>query len=85
MLLASTLKPAGYFLQRLKMEFSKPATTFDEQIALLKKRGMQIDDPDQARYYLGPINYYRLRAYWLPFESDRVAHRFLPVRDSRMR
>lgn len=58
------------------MEFDKPATTLDEQIALLRERGMRIDDADRARHCLRHINYYRLTAYWLPFEADHGTHRF---------
>ncbi|WP_435102645.1 Abi family protein [Arhodomonas sp. AD133] len=60
------------------MEFGKPATTIDQQIQILRDRGMRIDDPDRARHYLQHINYYRLTAYWLPFEADHDTHRFHP-------
>lgn len=50
------------------MKFTKPATSIDDQIALLRHRGMVIDDAARARHYLQHISYYRLRAYWLPFE-----------------
>lgn len=50
------------------MKFIKPPISIDEQIILLKKRGMLIHDDDQAVHYLKHISYYRLRAYWLPFE-----------------
>jgi abortive infection bacteriophage resistance protein len=50
------------------MKFSKPATSIDDQIRLLRRRGMIVDDDDRARHYLKHISYYRLRAYWLPFE-----------------
>jgi len=50
------------------MKFTKPATSIDDQIALLRRRGMVIDDEARARHYLKHISYYRLRAYWLPFE-----------------
>ena len=58
------------------MEFGKPATTLDGQITLLRERGMRIDDAEHARHYLRHINYYRLTAYWLPFEADHGTHRF---------
>ncbi|MCF6362403.1 MAG: Abi family protein [Gammaproteobacteria bacterium] len=58
------------------MKFSKPATTFDQQIDLLIERGMQIPTRERARHYLSHLNYYRLGAYWLPFEADHTAHRF---------
>jgi abortive infection bacteriophage resistance protein len=48
----------------------KPATTLDEQIERLRRRGMQVDDVARARHYLGHLNYYRLRGYWMCFESQ---------------
>lgn len=60
------------------MEFSKPATTIDEQIQILRDRGMDVHDLARARHYLSHINYYRLTAYWLPFEADHATHQFLP-------
>jgi abortive infection bacteriophage resistance protein len=48
--------------------FSKPALTLDQQIDLLRARGMLISDLAQAKQHLSHINYYRLRAYWLPLE-----------------
>ncbi|MEI4263833.1 Abi family protein [Roseovarius sp. D0-M9] len=50
------------------MKFSKPATSLPDQIALLRTRGMIIEDEAAARHYMQFISYYRLRAYWLPFE-----------------
>lgn len=61
-----------------KVKFTKPATTYDQQIDLLIERGMQIPDRDRARHYLSHLNYYRLGAYWLPFEADHASHRFEP-------
>lgn len=49
------------------MHFNKPPTTIDEQIALLIERGMQGDD-SLMRRWLETVGYYRLSAYWLPFE-----------------
>lgn len=50
------------------MKFEKPAVSIQDQIELLKRRGMIIADEARAQHYLGVISYYRLRAYWLPFE-----------------
>lgn len=44
---------------------SKPALSIDEQIAQLRMRGMRIGDPGRAGHYLGHLNYYRLRGYWM--------------------
>jgi abortive infection bacteriophage resistance protein len=50
------------------MSFHKPPLSVADQIDLLVQRGMEIPDRDQATHYLSHINYYRLRAYWLPYE-----------------
>ncbi len=63
---------------KMKRPFTKPATTYDQQIALLQDRGMVIDDPDNARFYLQHLNYYRLGAYWPSFEADHSSHCFKP-------
>ncbi len=56
--------------------FAKPATTFTQQVSLLQQRGMTIDDLAEAEFYLRHLNYYRLSAYWLPFEADHGSHQF---------
>ena len=58
--------------------FNKPAKTFAEQIELLKARGMQFANEQEAQFYLEQINYYRLGAYWLPFEYTHSPHCFKP-------
>ncbi len=61
----------------MQRPFSKPPTTYAQQLALLRDRGMQIDDQAEAEFYLQHLNYYRLGAYWLPFESNHTEHRFV--------
>ena len=39
---------------------------------------MIIDNAADAEFYLQHINYYRLAAYWLPFEADHTTHQFKP-------
>ena len=60
------------------MRFTKPPITFDEQVALLESRGMVIGDLSRAKRYLSHLNYYRLAAYWLPFEHTHSPHTFKP-------
>lgn len=62
----------------MKASFTKRATTHEDQVALLRKRGMVIDDPREAAFYLQHLGYYRLAAYWLPFEADHATHTFKP-------
>ncbi len=63
------------------MKFANPALSIDNQISLLQQRGMVIADVSLARHSLAHISYYRLRAYWLPFETEAAfegEHRFAP-------
>jgi abortive infection bacteriophage resistance protein len=46
---------------------AKVFKTHAEQIALLRSRGMIIDDPAWARHVLERVNYYRLSGYWYSF------------------
>ncbi len=62
----------------MKRPFGKPATSYAQQVALLQQRGMVIDDPAAAEFHLRHLNYYRLGAYWLPFEADHGTHTFRP-------
>lgn len=57
--------------------FSKPALTLSDQINLLESRGLVISDKAKAEFYLARINYYRFRAYCLPFEQNSQTHGFI--------
>jgi abortive infection bacteriophage resistance protein len=59
-----------------KIPYNKPATTYTEQVEQLKNRGMIFSDEEKAKRYLQHLNYYRLSAYWLPFENDHATHKF---------
>jgi abortive infection bacteriophage resistance protein len=48
----------------------KQATTIDEQIELLRKRGMIIKDSEKAKEVLLDIGYFRLGFYCFPFECS---------------
>lgn len=50
------------------MLYDKPPTSVDEQISLLKGRGLVCDDEALVRRWLVTVGYYRLSAYWLPYE-----------------
>lgn len=50
------------------MRFDKSATTIDEQIALLAERGLDVSSEELTRRWLKTVGYYRLSAYWLPYE-----------------
>lgn len=58
------------------MRFGKPAKTAEEQVELLRSRGMVVADEVAAAHYLLHLNYYRLTGYWLLFEESHDPHRF---------
>lgn len=56
------------------MRFDKPPLSFDQQLDRMIERGIRCDDRERALHYLAHLNYYRLAAYWLPFETDHAKH-----------
>lgn len=55
-------------MSKRKVAYAKRATTYDDQLKLLKKRGVLISDEEKAKEYLSDIGYYRLGFYLHPFE-----------------
>jgi len=65
------------------MHYNKPPFTVDQQAELLFERGLTCQDVPRLKRYLSRIGYYRLSAYWMPFEqpSDdptKRNHKFQP-------
>lgn len=60
------------------MKYTKQPLSFDEQVNLLRGRGLTVEDTDRARNYLSNISYYRLSAYMLPFQykDESAEHKF---------
>ena len=56
--------------------FNKPWLSCDDQLRLLRARGLAVADPVAAADFLSHVNYYRFSGYCLAFEQ--VRHRFLP-------
>ena len=66
-----------------KRPFTKPARTIDEQIAILRERGMAFPDPmamESVREGLLFSGYYRLEGYWFChyIPESYPDHRFIP-------
>jgi len=59
------------------MKYNKQPVGYSEQIAMLKARGLRIDD-EQALRQLQIISYFRLANYLRPMEQDKTTHRFKP-------
>jgi abortive infection bacteriophage resistance protein len=53
-----------------KMKFEKPATTFAQQLDILKSRGLTVSSDPQALRWLKRVSYYRLSAYFVPFRES---------------
>jgi abortive infection bacteriophage resistance protein len=60
------------------MDFNKKAFTIEEQLTLLKERGMLIPDEAKAKMFLSNVSYYRLSAYWYTLiENPKTDHLFI--------
>jgi abortive infection bacteriophage resistance protein len=57
-----------------KQPFTKPPLSVDDQINLLKNRGLQIPNEERATLCLRNISYYRLSGYMHPFLADNRQH-----------
>lgn len=55
----------------MKQPYAKPALTLDQQVEHLRAKGMGFVDEEAAKRHLKHISYYRLSAYWLPFEYPK--------------
>ncbi len=49
--------------------YTKPPTALNQQLQLLKDRGLLIDDDELAQFHLRTTSYYRLSAYWCSFRK----------------
>lgn len=57
-----------------KKAFDKIPLTYEQQLDLLKSRGLNVTNEPKAISYLKEISYYRLSAYFLPYQ--RVKDKF---------
>ena len=60
------------------MSRNKPATTYVEQLQILKDRGLIVADEPRALHCLEHHNYYRLSAYRFPLTIQGNPDQFLP-------
>lgn len=60
------------------MDYTKKPTDFATQLAMLKSRGLLIDDETLAEKQLHSISYFRLANYLRPMEQDANSHTFKP-------
>ena len=65
------------------MKYNKPHLTYNEQVSLLRQRGLIIDDPPKAVEALKRIGYYRLSGYFYPMrviQRQKTDHSNRPQR-----
>lgn len=69
----------------MALHYSKPPLSVSDQATLLLNRGLLCNNIQKLEEYLTTIGYYRLSAYWLPFElpSNNFTrnHQFRPNTD----
>lgn len=53
-----------------KRIFNKAPLSIDEQLVLLQQRGLIINDREEAGLFLSTVGYYRLSAYFKPFQIE---------------
>ena len=70
-----TVRSAGesFFIDTMA---NKESRSIQEQIDLLKHRGMIIEDEEFAHLHLSHISYYRLKGYWWDMQTDKEQHIF---------
>lgn len=59
-----------------KAPYTKHIQSIDDQISILKSRGLLFGDEIRANHILQNISYYRLSGYWYPLLSDKENHIF---------
>lgn len=57
---------------------NKPPQTIQQQIDLLKTRGLLFNNQAKAPHLLANISYYRLKGYWWEMQHDKINHLFSP-------
>ena len=60
------------------MEYTKQLLSLQQQIDVLKKRGLQIENEAEAKNILDSISYFCLAGYWRLMEADKLRHIFKP-------
>jgi abortive infection bacteriophage resistance protein len=55
--------------------YPKPYLNYDEQVSLIAKRGVPVENTQEAIVRLKRLGYYRLSAYWYPFRKRGIHHR----------
>lgn len=66
----------GPFFCLYVMKYTKQLLSLQQQIDVLKQRGLLIENVEEARNVLDTISYFRLAGYWRLMEIDKCLHTF---------
>ena len=58
----------------IRMKYNKQPLDIPALLAMLKARGLTIEDEQQAERTLGFVSYFRLANYLRPMEVDKDTH-----------
>ncbi len=61
-----------------KIPYNKPRISSAQELQKLKDLGLIVDDETLALHKLQHYNYYRLAAYWIPFQLNSESREFRP-------
>ena len=67
----------------MSVPYTKPHLTVDEQVELLRSRGLVIEDRQAAAHWLRMVGYYRLSGYWYPYRERRPDSLLRPGQPTR--
>ncbi len=68
----------GTFFVYTGMRYTKQLLSLQQQIDVLKRRGLLVENEEEAKSALDVISYFRLAGYWRLMEADRRQHIFKP-------
>lgn len=54
-----------------KSVYNKPPTTYQNQVEIVKERNLNVPNEPRALRYMQQIGYYRLSAFYLPFQQTK--------------
>ena len=64
-----------------KQKYNKIPLTLDEQVELLKERGLNIEDEQRLKYYLKNLSYYHLSIYFKHYQNNNIFYEGIGFED----
>jgi len=65
----------------IKLKYDKKPLTLDEQVGLLKSRGLIVENEDELKYYLKNLSYYHLSIYFKHYQKDDQFYKGIKFED----